>query len=64
MLEVRIETENDAFEENKAAEVARILRDLASQIEEAGPDFAYAPLFDSNGNKCGHALTGKSHNLA
>ena len=54
MFRIEIETDNDAFQE-KEAEVARILEELAKRIaaitdanREAGS------VFDSNGNRVGH----------
>ena len=54
MFRIEIETDSDAFQE-KEAEVARILEELAKRIaaitdanREAGS------VFDSNGNRVGH----------
>lgn len=51
-----IETVNAAFEDNAAAEIARILRQLAQRLEddgmESGQEFV---LRDLNGNKVGSA---------
>lgn len=51
-----IETVNAAFEDNAAAEIARILRQLAQRLEddgmESGQEFV---LCDLNGNKVGSA---------
>jgi hypothetical protein len=54
MLKLFIETGNAAFEDAPATELARILRKLASRIEEGTID-DYVPLFDYNGNKVGEA---------
>jgi hypothetical protein len=43
----------EAFDE-PAAELARILRELADRIEAAG-DSGRITLHDLNGNRCGHA---------
>jgi len=50
-LEVLISTENAAFEESRASELARILRHLAERLETNGEP--PARLLDSNGNTCG-----------
>ena len=54
MLKLFIETENAAFDETPASELARILRDLAKRIEQDGPE-SYTVLRDRNGNKAGEA---------
>ena len=55
MLTITIKTENAAFEEpGKAAEVARILRKYADQIEGDG-DVGEWALADYNGNRVGFA---------
>ena len=54
-LEIRIDLGNAAFEENKADEVARILREYAADAERGG----YMPqkqLRDINGNEVGRAF--------
>jgi len=57
-----INCENAVFEDNCNAEVARILRRVATDIEEGNlnlPDWAlrsqYQTLFDINGNDVGRA---------
>lgn len=45
-----IETSNAAFDDAPASEIARILREMAARIEDAG--ILPVPR-DSNGNKCG-----------
>lgn len=51
MLKLFIETENAAFDDEPATELARILRDLAKRIEhDPAP---YIVLRDINGNKVG-----------
>lgn len=52
MVRIKIETNNAAFGEDPAPEVARILRKAAQDIEEHGIDAA-GSLFDINGNKVG-----------
>ena len=52
-LKVEIKSESAAFMDgNAAAEVARILRELADRIENT--EHGGASLFDYNGNTCGH----------
>lgn len=51
-LTVQIETTNDAFFDDRGAEAARILRELADKIE-AGADEVI--LRDYNGNRVGTA---------
>ncbi len=50
MFTITINTENDAFQDNKNAEIARILRDLAERIEAREIPVR---LMDINGNACG-----------
>lgn len=54
-----IETENAAFEDAPASEIARILRKLADKLECDGcPDEDdIFRLFDINGNRCGEAFS-------
>lgn len=49
---VEIDTANDAFQPAPGEELARILRELADQVEV---NVQGANLCDSNGNKCGYA---------
>ena len=51
MLKLFIETDNAAFDDQPATELARILRDLAARIE-SDPE-SYIVLRDVNGNKVG-----------
>lgn len=51
MLKLFIETENAAFEDEPATEIARILRDAASRIENSAP--RYMTMRDINGNRVG-----------
>lgn len=50
-LEVKINSDNDAFVENPAAETARILRGVADSIDST--DYCQLSLYDSNGNRVG-----------
>lgn len=50
MLLVRIKTDNAAFEEDRDAELARILRIAADKIEHGNET---AKLYDVNGNAVG-----------
>jgi hypothetical protein len=56
-FELNIECDNSAFEENTGNEVARILRDLANQIEQcySGQMPESYPVRDINGNRVGLA---------
>lgn len=49
-----IETENDAFAQSPASEVARILRAMADRMEYHG--ILPVPM-DTNGNTCGSVTT-------
>jgi hypothetical protein len=52
-VRVTINTDNDAFGDDPRPELSRILRELASIIEEYGlPDYARR-IADQNGNECG-----------
>ncbi len=51
MLTLKIKTKNAAFENDKHAECARILRDLADKLE-SGNNFCIA--LDYNGNLVGN----------
>jgi hypothetical protein len=50
MFKIEIDTGNAAFEDDKGAEVARILRDVATALERGT---RAAPLHDYNGNRVG-----------
>jgi hypothetical protein len=50
MITIKIETGNDAFRDAKAAEIARILTDLADHIEGG---VWPSKLYDYNGNAVG-----------
>jgi hypothetical protein len=58
-LSLTIDCEGAAFEDYANGELARILGDLACQIEDGLPDRSLTPeglsLFDVNGNRCGSA---------
>ena len=52
MLEIKINSNsNDAFVDDDAAEVARILREVADKLENGERVF---PIRDINGNQCGY----------
>ncbi len=56
MFALHIKTGNDAFgdtDSSRAAEVARMLRLVASQLERGSRE---APILDSNGNRVGRFL--------
>jgi hypothetical protein len=55
MFTIKFETDNAAFEDDSCAEVARILRALASRIEQQGmiTDCDGFAVIDSNGNTIG-----------
>lgn len=50
---IDIECNNSAFDPDPWPELARILRDMAGQLEERHPD--YMTLRDVNGNAVGNA---------
>lgn len=52
VFELHIDCDNDAFAVTPEAEVARILRDLADQIEQG---YVFVYLRDANGNTVGTA---------
>jgi hypothetical protein len=60
-LSLKLDMDNSAFEENRSAEAARILRRLADKLETSGGFTATintgqridGRLSDSNGNSCG-----------
>lgn len=58
MMKLFIETENAAFNDAPATELARILRKLADRIEYS-PD-PYISLRDINGNKVGECQISES----
>lgn len=51
-INIQISTENDAFVDTPATEIARILRELADEFEQDGGPCGDV-LQDSNGNTCG-----------
>lgn len=55
---VEIECDNAAFEDDRDAEIARILRDLAKHVERGDGD--ERRLHDSNGNWVGYGAFYKS----
>ena len=54
-MEAKIEVsmDNAAFADDRTAELARILRELAAKIEKRGVGWDYATIMDVNGNQCG-----------
>lgn len=50
---LKIDCDNAAFEDNPAREVANILRELGSKLDEGLDTPDDQPLLDSNGNKVG-----------
>ena len=55
-VKIHMDCSNAAFDDAPASEVARILRDLATRIEQEGP--AYVVLRDANGNRVGEYQAG------
>lgn len=53
-ITIRLSTANAAFEDAPATEIGRILRDLATKVEERGE--LPAVIYDINGNSCGECL--------
>jgi len=53
-IEVNLNTDNSAFDEDPAAEVARILRGMTDRIEQQHYTGGTNLLFDINGNACGY----------
>lgn len=51
-ITITIETGNDAFADEPATEIARILRGLADSFEQYGRS-QFRKLYDLNGNACG-----------
>lgn len=54
-MQIEINADNAAFDDEPSYEIARILRDLAKRIETNGCHDATFSLYDVNGNKCGWA---------
>lgn len=53
-LRIKIDCENDAFEDGqREAEISRLLRDLGNRIERGDVTGLYQNIKDSNGNTCG-----------
>lgn len=50
MFEVKIETDNAAFEDDASTEIARILREVIARIAEG---YRGGTLADANGNRVG-----------
>ena len=58
MLKLKINTENQAFDQAEGQEVARILRGLADQVEHLDKlQECQLPLRDLNGNTVGYYKT-------
>jgi hypothetical protein len=53
MLTVNVRTDNDAFEQDRIGELARILRELASRIERMEATGKFQNILDMNGNVVG-----------
>jgi hypothetical protein len=61
MITITIKTDNAAFQDNRHAEVARILRDLANRLDRG---FTFDRVQDVNGNAVGSVtLTGQARRL-
>lgn len=51
---LRFDTDNDSFtDDNLRTEIARILREIAREIETGGEIRWYQTIFDANGNDIG-----------
>jgi hypothetical protein len=50
---INMTCDNAAFEDEPEAEVARILRSIAAQLEQEGTSRFYETIFDENGNVVG-----------
>jgi hypothetical protein len=56
VFELHIRTDNDAFSDDRAGEVARILRVVAERLVSGDDDFSsFRTLLDHNGNDVGRA---------
>ena len=59
-ITIEIETSNAAFDDHESGETARILRNIARTLSEAGPHiFGHSEpraLFDINGNTIGRVV--------
>ena len=53
MLNIALETGNDAFALDMTGEVARILRGIADKIERGEATGLYQSVYDDNGNPVG-----------
>jgi hypothetical protein len=55
MFKLEIDTDNDSFQPDPREEIARILEDVAEALlaRPAADTKGKAPLFDTNGNRCG-----------
>ena len=52
---LQFDTDNSAFDEQPATEIARILREVAKRVEENGD--GDGKIFDANGNAIGRFYT-------
>jgi hypothetical protein len=56
MFNITIDTDNSAFDNNyRGPELARILRNLADELEGMGAEGGEWRFHDANGNACGNA---------
>ena len=53
MFQMKIDTDNAAFEDDPGAEVARILRGVADKVEQGVASGHFQTAFDVNGNDIG-----------
>ena len=53
MITITFATDNAAFEDDREAEIARVLRVLAARFATYTPDAGNRPIYDSNGNRIG-----------
>ena len=63
---LKINTDNDAFEPDPSAELARILRHTAAYIENGGDHYigVYQTIHDINGNDVGRYAVKEAWQLA
>lgn len=53
MFILELDTQNAAFDEHAGEEIARLLRQIAKSMERIDGGTCEAPIYDSNGNRCG-----------
>jgi hypothetical protein len=67
LFKLQIETGNAAFQDNPGQEIARILREVADQIEGHGPRTSLCPAWFNNGQEQGwqtaHVLDGNGNRV-